>query len=188
MIRLLTGLALLGLGTAALAAPAAERLAPCLACHGEQGQSGTDNVPSLGAQQPAYVLIQLYMFREGLRRAEPMNEMAKGLSDDDLRSFADFIATLPKPKPAEGAVDAARMTRVQAMVQRLHCNSCHNADFAGRDNIPRIAAQREDYLARTLREYKNNSRHGYDATMADVMQPVSEAEIDDLAYYLARVP
>ena len=58
---------------------------------------------------------------------------------------------------------------------------------SGRDNIPRIAGQREDYLAKTMREYKDNSRHGYDATMADVMQPISDAQIVELAYYLARV-
>ena len=39
--------------------------------------------------------------------------------------------------------------------------------LSGRENVQHIANQREDYLAKTLREYKNNSRHGYDATMAD---------------------
>ena len=79
-----------------------ERAVPCLGCHGEKGQSQTENIPSLGAQQPAYALIQLFMFREKLRVFEPMNEMAKALSDDDLRLFSDFLATLPKPvAPAE---------------------------------------------------------------------------------------
>src|SRR6266699_1491869 len=36
-------------------------------------------------QQAPYALIQLFMFREKLRVFEPMNEMAKALSDDDLR-------------------------------------------------------------------------------------------------------
>ena len=56
--------------------------------------------------------------------------------------------------------------------------------FPARDNVPRIANQREDYLAKTLREYKDNSRHGYDATMAEVLQPVTPEQIADLAYYL----
>jgi cytochrome c553 len=163
-----------------------ERAAPCLGCHGEKGQSETENVPSLGAQQPAYSLIQLYMFREKLRVAEPMNDMAKDMTDDDLRLFSDYLATLPKPASTEPG-DAARMASAKALTAQFRCDSCHNADFSGRDNIPRIANQREDYLARTLREYKDNSRHGYDATMADVMQSVSDAQIGDLAYFLARV-
>ncbi len=164
-----------------------ERAAPCLACHGERGQSETENTPSLGGQQPPYALIQLFMFREKLRSFEPMNEMAKPLTDDDLRAFSDFIGKLPKPAPPADAGDSARMQRAQAVVSQNHCNSCHKADFSGADNVPRVANQREDYLVKTLTEYKNNSRHGYDATMADVMQPVTGEQIADLAYYIARV-
>jgi cytochrome c553 len=164
-----------------------ERAAPCLACHGEKGQSETENIPSLGGQQAPYALIQLFMFREKLRTFEPMNEMAKSFTDDDLRTFSDFIATLPKPAPPADAGDPARMARAQALIQQHRCNACHNTDFSGKDNVPRIADQREDYLAKTLREYKDNSRHGYDGTMAEVLQPVTVEQIADLAYYLARV-
>jgi cytochrome c553 len=164
-----------------------ERAAPCLACHGEKGQSETENIPSLGGQQAPYALIQLFMFREKLRAFEPMNEMTKSFTDDDLRTFSDFIATLPKPSPPADAGDPARLQRAQALIQQHRCNACHNTDFSGKDNVPRIADQREDYLAKTLREYKDNSRHGYDGTMAEVLQPVTVEQIADLAYYLARV-
>lgn len=164
-----------------------DRVAPCLACHGEKGTSETENTPSLGGQQPAYGLIQLYMFREKLRSSEIMNEVAKDLTDDDLRTFSDFIGKLPKPaRPADGG-DPARMQRAHALAQQHRCNACHTIDYSGQENIPRIANQREDYLAKTMREYKSNSRHGYDATMADVLQPVTDEQIVDLAYYLARV-
>ena len=113
------------------------------------------------------------MFREKLRTFEPMNEMAKALTDDDLRIFSDFIATLPKPAPPADAGDPARMQRGQALAQQYLCNTCHNPDFSGKENVPRIANQREDYLAKTLGEYKDNSRHGYDGTMADVMGPIT---------------
>ena len=164
-----------------------ERAAPCLACHGEKGQSETENIPSLGGQQAPYALIQLFMFREKLRTFEPMNEMTKSFTDDDLRTFSDFIATLPKPAPPADAGDPARLQRAQALIQQHRCNACHNTDFSGKDNVPRIADQREDYLAKTLREYKDNSRHGYDGTRAEVLQPVTVEQIADLAYYLARV-
>src|SRR3984893_7738 len=86
----------------------AERATPCLACHGEKGQSETENIPSLGGQQAPYALIQLFMFREKLRTFEPMNEMAKTLTDDDLRTFSDFIGTLPKPAAPADTGDPAR--------------------------------------------------------------------------------
>jgi cytochrome c553 len=187
MLKIIVVLAFALIATSARTETIEERTAPCLGCHGEHGQSETENTPSLGAQQAPYALIQLFMFREKLRTFEPMNEMAKALSDDDLHAFSDFIASLPKPAPPADAGDPARLQRAQALVQQHHCNSCHNTDFSGRDNVPRLADQREDYLAKTMREYKDNTRHGYDGTMAEVLQPVTADQIADLAYYLARL-
>jgi cytochrome c553 len=167
--------------------PIEQRAATCFACHGEHGQSETENTPSLGGQQAPYALIQLFMFREKLRSFDPMNEITKSFTDDDLRAFSDFIAKLPQPQPPSDAPDPARVQRAQATISQNHCNGCHKADFSGADNVPHIADQREDYLAKTLREYKDNSRHGYDGTMADVMGSVKVEEIADLAYYIARV-
>lgn len=164
----------------------AERAAPCLACHGESGQSATPEVPSLGGQTAPYLLIQLYLFREKQRVVDIMNQMTKDFTDDDLRAFSDYLAKLPAPKPAPDNPDPARLARGRALITQNRCNACHNLDLAGRDNIPHIADQREDYLLKTLREYKNNTRHGYDATMAEVLAPVSDAQIADLAYFIAR--
>jgi cytochrome c553 len=164
-----------------------QRFPVCLACHGENGQSQNPGVPSLGAQQTFYVTVQLLMFRERIRVAEPMNEMMKGLSDDDLRGFADRIAKLSPPRPTEGPVDEARMERARALAEQNHCNFCHTPTFAGQNNVPRIADQREDYLAAALRGYKDNSRRGYDGTMAETIAPVTDAQISDLAYYIARL-
>jgi cytochrome c553 len=187
MLRIVAALAFACTASSLHAETFEQRVAPCLACHGEKGQSETEKTPSLGAQQAPYALIQLFMFREKLRVAEPMNEMAKGLTDDDLRIFSDFLAKLPKPAPPADAGDPQRMQRGQALAQQHRCNSCHNPDFSGKDNVPRIANQREDYLGKTLAEYKDNSRRGYDGSMADVMGPVTAEQIADLAYFLARV-
>ena len=187
MRKMIAALACASIAFSASGETIQERAAPCLACHGEKGQSETESTPSLGGQQPPYALIQLFMFREKLRVFEPMNEMAKSFTDDDLRAFSDFIGTLPKPAPPADPGDPARLQRALALIQQHRCNACHNTDFSGKDNVPRIADQREDYLLKTLREYKDNSRHGYDGTMAEVLQPVTAEQIADLAYFLARV-
>jgi cytochrome c553 len=178
-----------------LAETIAERAAPCLACHGESGQSEAPEIPSLGGQPAPYLLIQLYMFREQ-QRASPekkndqmiqvMTETTKGFTDDDLRNFSDFVAKMPARKSPTDTGDAARMQRAAALITQHRCNSCHGLDLAGRDNVPRVANQREDYLAKTLREYKSNDRRGYDGTMAEALAPVNEEQILDLAYYIAR--
>jgi cytochrome c553 len=170
----------------AAAATLEERLAPCLACHGATGQSATPEVPSLGAQPAFYVTIQLFMFRERMRVVEPMNEMTRGLSDEDLRRMAEAIAQLPPPPPATTPPDPARIERASALIQQHRCNFCHTQDFSGAQNVPRLAGQREDYLVKALREYKSNTRRAYDPAMADVMYPVTDADILDLAHFLAH--
>ncbi len=178
--------ALLGGALSASAAAPPEKLEVCLACHGAEGQSETDTVPSLGGQPSKYALIQLFMFREGLRKVEPMTELMKGWSDAELQQTADFIAALPPPKPPSDPADPARLERARALVEQNHCNVCHSADFSGQDNVPRLADQREDYLLQALRGYKSGERHGYDATMAEVLQPIDDAQIVEFAYYLSH--
>jgi cytochrome c553 len=168
------------------AQPFDARLPTCLACHGENGQSQLPEVPSLGAQPALYSLTQLVMFRDKLRESEPMNEMAKGLSDDDLRKAADFIAKLPPPPPVADAPDAARMEKARALATQNRCNFCHQSNFEGGQSVPRLAGQREDYLLKALRGYKDNSRRGYDAAMSEVVYPLKDTDFIELAYFLAR--
>jgi cytochrome c553 len=163
------------------------RLAPCLACHGAKGQSAIIEVPSLGGQPVFYLTVQLLMFREKLRIVEPMNQMMQGLKDGDLRDMAAYLAKLPPPAPAGGSIDTARMESARALIEQHRCNFCHQGNYSGEENVPRLAGQREDYLVKALREFKNNTRRGYDASMADVLFLISDEQILDLAYFLARL-
>ena len=164
-----------------------DRASTCLSCHGEKGQSQLPEVPSLGAQPALYTLVELVMFRDKLRITEPMNEMTKGLSDDDLRAASDMIAKLPPPEPVSDTPDPTRMDRGRALAQQNRCNFCHQSNFQGLDNVPRLAGQREDYLLKSLRAYKDNSRRGYDAQMSEVVYAMKDEDFVDLAYFLARV-
>ena len=186
-MRVILAAALLTTVSPAIAQSVQERLPICLSCHGEKGQSANQDVPSLGAQQKDYVLVQLYMFREKLRQVELMNEMAKGLSDDDLRVMSESVAKLPAPVPSGDAGEAARIEHAKEIVAKNRCNFCHAPTFVGQDQVPRIAGQREDYLVKTLREYKSGERRGYDPAMASVVQPLNDQDFVELAYYLSRV-
>ena len=116
-----------------------------------------------------------------------MNEAAKGLSDDDLRALSDAIAALPAPKPPADKGDPARLERARTLTEQNHCNVCHRPDFAGRENVPRLADQREDYLLKTLREYKSGARRAYEPIMVEVLQPIDDAQLVEFAYYLSHL-
>src|SRR3978361_1842047 len=117
MKKIIAALAFASIAFSANAETIQQRAAVCFACHGALGISETENTPSLAAQQAPYGLIQRFMFRKKLRTFEPMNEMAKSLTDDDLRGFSDYIAGLPKPAPPAETGDPARMARAPAAGQ-----------------------------------------------------------------------
>ena len=163
----------------------AERLPLCLACHGEKGTSETPEIPSLGGQPASYLLIQLYQFREKQRIAEPMNELTKDFTDDDLRTYSDELAKLTPPAPPPDA-DPAKFEQGRAAAGKYRCGFCHNPDLSGHDQIGRIGNQREDYLLKALRGYKSGDRQGYDPAMAEVAQELSEDDIAAIAHYVAH--
>ena len=129
---------------------------------------------------------QLYVFREKQRIAEPMNTLTEGMTYDDLREFSEEIAKLPPPSPPPEGAEPARVAKGREAAARHRCGFCHNPDLSGHDQIPRIGAQREDYLVKALAGYKTGERRGYDPAMVEVAQGMSEAEIADVAYYLAH--
>ena len=143
-------------------------------------------VPSLGGQPAFYLSVQMLMFRDRMRVVEIMNQQMQGFTNTELQALADLISKLPAPQPAD-AGDSARMEAARTLAEQNRCNFCHGRDYAGERNVPRLAGQREDYLVKALREYKNNARRGYDASMADVLYSVSDEQIGELAYFLARL-
>jgi cytochrome c553 len=171
----------------ALGADLSEKLATCLSCHGAEGQSQIEDVPSLGAQTTSYSVIQLFMFREKIRVADPMNEAAKELTDDELQSMAAAFAAQAAPKPPDESGDPARLEQARALTEQNHCNVCHRRDFSGQQTVPRLAYQREDYLLKTLREYKSGARHAYEPIMLEVLQPIDDAQLVEFAYYLSHL-
>lgn len=191
-VRPLAAIALLA--AFSFSAPAAaqslqDRLAICLGCHGAKGQSELPLTPSLGGQPEFFLIAQLFLFREGRRDNEVMTAAAKGLSNDDLRAFAQQISKLPPPVSPAQAADAARFTRGQALARKKNCGVCHNADFSGGEQIPRIANQREDYLLKSLRDYRKGARIGYGgAAMVEELAGLSDGELVDLAHFLAHQP
>lgn len=170
--------------------PYTERYAAqCAACHGAQGVSTLVLTPSLAGQPSFYAITQLFLFRDGRRDSGPMTAIAKTMSDDDLRGFADVIGKLPPAPPAATTpADAQRLARGGDLAQRLHCLGCHGSQGEGARQVPRLAGQREDYLLLALRGFRAGTRVGYQPAMTEAMAGVAPDQIDDLAHYLAHLP
>ena len=67
------------------------------------------------------------------------------------------------------------------------CAACHGADFNTpiSPDIPRLAGQHEDYLARALLDYKSGARKS--PIMGAQAGALSEQDIEDLAAYISNL-
>jgi cytochrome c553 len=173
---------------AADAAAAKEKAEMCAGCHGENGISQTENIPSLAGQPDQFIQWQLVFFRGGARKNEQMQPIAEQIGNEDVRTLGAYFASLTPPKPTtpDDNPDLSKKGAQAAVGRR--CASCHTDTFAGTKAVARLAGQREEYLVKALHDYKSGVRSGgAGAAMTDVAYPLSNEEIEALAHYLAHL-
>jgi len=168
----------------AQAVPLAERIELCGACHGEDGNSRMENIPSLAGQPDFFVVNQLFLMREGVRKIEAMAPIVKELKDEEMGALAKHYAKLA-PKPSGEPIDAALVKRGGEIAAQKKCVSCHLPTLAGQQQIPRLAKQRVDYLVQSLKEFRDGKRPGADTIMSGSVTGLSDADLTALAHYAA---
>jgi cytochrome c553 len=161
----------------------ADRAKQCAVCHGEDGNSRMPNTPSLAGQPEFFIINQLFLMREGVRKVDAMAALVKDLKDDDLQALAKHYAAQPA-KPSGEAIDQALVQRGSELAATRRCVSCHQPSFAGADQIPRIAKQRVDYLTTALKDLRNG-RPGSDTLMSAAVAGLSDADLAALAHFAA---
>jgi cytochrome c553 len=164
--------------------PLDERIALCGSCHGEDGNSRMENIPSLAGQPQFFLLNQLFLMREGVRQIEVMMPFVKDLVDADLTALASHYSALA-PKASDEPIDPALVRRGAELSGRLRCGSCHLPDFVGVEQVPRLAKQRVDYMIHALKQFRDNTRSGADTLMSNVVIGISDADLAALAHYSA---
>ena len=159
----------------------------CTNCHGDNGRSQMEDIPSLAGQQAGFITIQMILFREGIRQVPAMLAFAQGLPDKDIEDLAAFFASLPPGPPDDRRPrDEALFAAGQALVGPRNCAVCHLPSLAGREQVPRINAQREEFRARTMAEYRDGQRVGVDAQMNGAVFGLTNDQIAALAHYLSQ--
>ena len=182
------GAALLWLATGATGAFAqsiAPRLTQCAACHGADGNSQIKDFPSLAGQPRVFLENQLVMIREGIREIPAMKGTLDGVSDADIAALAKHYASLPV-KSTPGAQNTGLFERGRQLASDMRCGMCHLPNYQGREQMPRLAGQREDYLLHSMRQFRSNQAVGRDTLMAAALYGVSDQDLQAMAHFLAR--
>jgi cytochrome c553 len=173
-------------GSSAYADDIKDKVETCKGCHGKNGISQMENIPSLAGQLDQYIQWQLVYFRSGARKNEQMQPIVESITSQDIRDLGAYFAALPPFKQDKDDNPDLSAKGKQAAAGR-RCGNCHGDNFAGSKAVARLAGQREDYLAKTLHDYKSGTRPGGpQGVMSDVAYPLSDEEIEALAHYLAH--
>lgn len=141
-------------------------------------------MPSLAGQPAQFISLQLFMYREGMRKDPRMSPMASSLSNADMNELAAYFsrqkAAAPSHKTAPENTAPGRR-----LAEQHHCMQCHGPALLGLQHIPRLAGQQFDYLRTQLRGFRAKTRADFDGNMTAAAEALSEKDIEILADYLS---
>lgn len=139
----------------AIADDAALMKEKCGICHGDDGNSNDEKVPSIASFTASALEDMLEEYKEGDRKAEKfkpkdgeessMDEVAKNLSSDDAEKIFLYIATL-KFHPVKQDFDA-KLAKKGKKLHKKKCEKCHSEQGSSvEDDTPVLAGQWKAYL------------------------------------------
>lgn len=157
----------------------------CSACHGAGGNSPAPAIPSIAGQPRVFLENQLVLIREGLRDVPAMKAVMGTLNDEQIVELArHFSAQAALPPP--GAVVADRFRAGAQVSKQALCGTCHLPGYVGQNQVPRLANQHEEYLAVTMKMYRDNPAPGRDTAMSAALYGLKDADLANLAHYFAH--
>jgi cytochrome c553 len=169
------------------------KAAPCVACHGVNGNSANPAWPSLAGQSGPYIIKQLKAFKVGERQDPLMTPMAQPLLDDDMEDLAAYyskqVPTGLEAEPSKVA-EGQRLYRGGDPVGAIAaCTACHGPNGRGMAaaGYPSIQGQHATYVVAQLKAYRSGARktdQPQNQMMRNVANRLTDAQIDAVASYV----
>ena len=156
----------------------------CAHCHGTDGNSTSSAYPSLAGQTREYLYRQIRAFKDGVRKNSMMSPAVVVLSDQDMQDLAEYFSgqTLAR---STAKTDPASIELGKKIALDAQCVSCHQANFKGLNEFPRVSRQKYPYIVKQLKDFRDGTR------ASDVMGPtvknLTDEQIDSLAQYLTSL-
>ena len=164
----------------------------CSHCHGKKGEASNSIYPRLAGQHSIYLEKQLRNFRDGIRKDEIMNEMAKDLTDEDINALAGYFGSQPvqshrirSSKKSLAAVGYYIFHEGNEFSEIPSCASCHGEHGEGNENLPRLAGQHKRYVASQLEAFHERERTNDNAIMHSIAKNLTELELQAVALYVS---
>ncbi|MFO1109356.1 MAG: DmsE family decaheme c-type cytochrome [Bradyrhizobium sp.] len=157
------------------------KIVACAECHGERGVTSRPGTPSLAGLAPQYLVGEMKDYASGRRKHGIMNALLADVSDTEMNDIAQFYA---RQAPARAGTSTLGDPNAGRNIS-VPCAGCHGQQGMAQSPIPSLAGQDAQYLADTLREFKNGSRTN--AIMSALVRGLDETAINNLAGYYASL-
>ena len=66
------------------------------------------------------------------------------------------------------------------------CATCHLPNYAGRQQIPRLAGQQEEFLVYSMKQFRDHAGLGRNTIMSASLHGLKDGDLTDLAHFLAN--
>ena len=158
----------------------------CVPCHTATGNSTIPIYPILAGQTARYLSIELSDFKAGRRHDPSMDPVAAQLSSADIPALAEWFSK-QKQEPNGFKPDPAKVDAGRKKADADLCSMCHLGNFSGQNEIPRVAGQHYAYVKKQLEDFRAKRRTNDGGNMTSVAATLTDAEIDNLAEYIANL-
>ncbi|MEP6678881.1 MAG: c-type cytochrome [Betaproteobacteria bacterium] len=163
-----------------------DKVETCVACHGPGGNSASGAFPTLAGQNARYIYLQLRDFKEGRRKDPSMDPIVAPLTQPEMLALADYFAR-QKQSPNGFVADAAKVVAGRKKSDEVLCPMCHQGEFIGQNEIPRVGGQQYGYIKKQLADFKARRRTNDAGNMTSVAGTLSDADIENLSQYIANL-
>jgi len=168
------------------AAPAI--VAPCVACHGDDGMGhGNPMIPVIAGMPAEHIEEAIFAYVDGARRCTRvpmMCEVVAELSEDAIVELSEYFAA-KRRGPSLEKFDASLAAEGEALHQK-HCSNCHvppdDEDVASAIGIP-LHGQRSEYLRYAMESYFSGDREALLPAMANRVLLLEPGDLGALVHY-----
>ena len=142
-------------------------LEQCADCHGKNGNSDKETMPTIAGISQVYFVDTMEAFKDGSRPASTvkrknaqdtdMQQIAKNLSESETKQLAKYFSEQKFEYKAQ--VFDAEKAREGKQLHKKYCEKCHEkGGSSSADDAGILAGQQKIYLKKSLDEIINGQR------------------------------
>jgi len=169
-----------------------DKVATCVACHGQDGNSMVGLWPSLAGQNANYLVRQLQHIKSGKRSIAVMAGLLDNFSKEDLSDIAAFYASKNNTigQVEADKVELGRKLYYSGSLEKgiPACTACHSPKGKGNApaGYPLLSGQQADYVTKSLKNYRSGERNNDESSqmMMAIAYKLDDVEIDALSSFI----